>query len=341
MDTRRLTDAAAMPYNGCCTPAAAAPRAPGGFRKERRFMPLIIPQTLPAYKALEEENVFVMHRARAMTQDIRPLRILLVNLMPTKIATETQIARMLANSPLQVELTLLHMDSHESTHVPGAHLEAFYKTFDEIKTERFDGMIVTGAPVEMLAYEEVDYWPELCAIFEYSKTHVYSTVHICWGAQAALYYHYGIHKRVLPQKVFGIFAHRVTRPKNPLVRGFDEVFYAPHSRHTELCREEVDACPALRVLAESGRAGLHILATDSGRQIFVCGHMEYDRDTLRLEYERDVKRGLPIAVPENYFEDDDPAKGVVFRWRSHANLFFSNWLNYYVYQETPYDLEKL
>ena len=255
-------------------------------------MPLIIPQTLPAYKALEEENVFVMHRARAMTQDIRPLRILLVNLMPTKIATETQIARMLANSPLQVELTLLHMDSHESTHVPGAHLEAFYKTFDEIKTERFDGMIVTGAPVEMLAYEEVDYWPELCAIFEYSKTHVYSTVHICWGAQAALYYHYGIHKRVLPQKVFGI-------------------------------------------------AGLHILATDSGRQIFVCGHMEYDRDTLRLEYERDVKRGLPIAVPENYFEDDDPAKGVVFRWRSHANLFFSNWLNYYVYQETPYDLEKL
>lgn len=213
MDTRRLTDAAAMPYNGCCTPAAAAPRAPGGFRKERRFMPLIIPQTLPAYKALEEENVFVMHRARAMTQDIRPLRILLVNLMPTKIATETQIARMLANSPLQVELTLLHMDSHESTHVPGAHLEAFYKTFDEIKTERFDGMIVTGAPVEMLAYEEVDYWPELCAIFEYSKTHVYSTVHICWGAQAALYYHYGIHKRVLPQKVFGIFAHRVTRPK--------------------------------------------------------------------------------------------------------------------------------
>lgn len=322
MDTRRLTDAAAMPYNGCCTPAAAAPRAPGGFRKERRFMPLIIPQTLPAYKALEEENVFVMHRARAMTQDIRPLRILLVNLMPTKIATETQIARMLANSPLQVELTLLHMDSHESTHVPGAHLEAFYKTFDEIKTERFDGMIVTGAPVEMLAYEEVDYWPELCAIFEYSKTHVYSTVHICWGAQAALYYHYGIHKRVLPQKVFGIFAHRVTRPKNPLVRGFDEVFYAPHSRHTELCREEVDACPALRVLAESGRAGLHILATDSGRQIFVCGHMEYDRDTLRLEYERDVKRGLPIAVPENYFEDDDPAKGVVFRWRSHANLFF-------------------
>ena len=236
-------------------------------------MPLIIPQTLPAYKALEEENVFVMHRARAMTQDIRPLRILLVNLMPTKIATETQIARMLANSPLQVELTLLHMDSHESTHVPGAHLEAFYKTFDEIKTERFDGMIVTGAPVEMLAYEEVDYWPELCAIFEYSKTHVYSTVHICWGAQAALYYHYGIHKRVLPQKVFGIFAHRVTRPKNPLVRGFDEVFYAPHSRHTELCREEVDACPALRVLAESGRAGLHIRATDSGRQIFVCGHM--------------------------------------------------------------------
>ena len=261
-------------------------------------MPLILPQALPAYRALEEENVFVMHRARAQTQDIRPLRILLVNLMPTKIATETQIARMLANSPLQVELSLLHMGTHESTHVPSTHLEAFYQTFGAIRSERFDGMIVTGAPVEQLAFEDVDYWPELCEVFAYSKTNVYSTVHICWGAQAALYYHYGIHKRMLPQKLSGVFEHRVTRPKNPLVRGFDELFYVPHSRHTEVCREEVAACPALRVLAESSRAGLHLLATDSGRQIFACGHMEYDRDTLRAEYERDLARGLSPAVPD-------------------------------------------
>ena len=304
-------------------------------------MPLIIPQALPAYRALEEENVFVMHRARAQTQDIRPLRILLVNLMPTKVATETQIARMLANSPLQVELSLLHMDTHESTHVSGTHLQDFYKTFNDIRDERFDGMIITGAPVEQLEFEAVDYWPELCAVFEYSKTHVHSTVHICWGAQAALYYHYGIHKRPLQKKLSGVFEHRVVRPKNPLVRGFDEVFYAPHSRHTEVCREEAAACPALRVLAESERAGLHLLATDSGRQIFVCGHMEYDRDTLRMEYERDLAKGLAPAVPENYFVEDDPAKGVRMRWRSHANLFFSNWLNYYVYQTTPYDLEQL
>ncbi len=304
-------------------------------------MPLIIPQALPAYRALEAENVFVMHGARARSQDIRPLRILLVNLMPTKIATETQIARMLANSPLQVELSLLHMGTHESTHVAGAHLESFYKTFEQIREERFDGMIVTGAPVEMLEFEQVDYWPELCAVFDYSKTHVYSTVHICWGAQAALYYHYGIHKRVLPKKLFGVFEHTVTRPKNPLVRGFDDVFYAPHSRHTELCREEVEACGALRVLAQSREAGLHLLATDSGRQIFVSGHMEYDRDTLRLEYERDKAKGLAIDVPKNYFENDDPAAPVRFRWRSHANLFFSNWLNYYVYQSTPYDLTSL
>jgi homoserine O-succinyltransferase len=276
-----------------------------------------------------------------MTQDIRPLRILLVNLMPTKIATETQLARMLANSPLQVELTLLHMDSHDSTHVPGAHLEAFYKTFDEIRHQRFDGCIITGAPVEMLEFEQVDYWPELCAVMDYTRTHVYSTLHICWGAQAALHYHYGIGKRTLPQKMFGVFPHRVVRPNNPLVRGFDEVFYAPHSRHTEVCSDEVAATPQLRVLAQSDEAGLHMLATDSGRQIFVFGHMEYDRDTLRLEYERDRAKGLPIAVPAHYFENDDPAAEVIFRWRSHANLLFSNWLNYYVYQETPFDLDTL
>ena len=239
-------------------------------------MPLIIPQELPAYQALEAENVFVMHRARALRQDIRPLRILLVNLMPTKIATETQIARMLANSPLQVELSLLRMDSHESTHVSGAHLEAFYKTFSQVRHERYDGMIITGAPVEMLPFEQVDYWQELCQVMDYSKTNVYSTMHICWGAQAGLYHHYGIPKYVMQTKCFGVFAHRVLRPKNPLVRGFDEVFYAPHSRHTEIRRQDVDRVPALRVLAESAEAGLHLLATDSGRQIFVCGHMEYD-----------------------------------------------------------------
>lgn len=304
-------------------------------------MPLILPKELPAYAALENENVFVMHRARAMMQDIRPLQILLVNLMPTKIATETQLARMLANSPLQVELTLLHMGSHESTHVPGAHLEAFYTTFDDIRHRRFDGCIITGAPIELLEFEQVDYWKELCAVMEYTKTNVYSTVHICWGAQAALYYHYNIPKYRLPKKVSGVFAHQVIRPKSPLVRGFDEVFYAPHSRNTEIRIADVEACGALRVLAQSEEAGLHLFATDSGRQIFVCGHMEYDKETLRLEYERDLAKGIHPELPQHYFVEDDPAKDVLFRWRSHSNLFFSNWLNYYVYQETPFDLETL
>ncbi len=304
-------------------------------------MPLIIPRELPAYNALEEENVFVMHRARAMTQDIRPLRILLVNLMPTKIATETQFARVLANTPLQVELSLLRMDSHESRHVSAAHLEAFYKTLDEIENERYDGMIITGAPVEMMEYEEVDYWPELCRLMDYSVTNVYSTLHICWGAQAGLYHHFGIQKHLRDKKVFGVFAHRVTRPGSPLVRGFDEEFFAPHSRHTEVRRADVAACSALRILAESDEAGLHIVSTDSGRQIFVFGHMEYDKYTLRDEYERDLAKGLPIDPPKGYFRDDDPQKDVVFRWRSHANLFYSNWLNYYVYQDTPYDLAHL
>ena len=304
-------------------------------------MPLIIPRELPAYNALEEENVFVMHRARAMTQDIRPLRILLVNLMPTKIATETQFARVLANTPLQVELSLLRMDSHESRHVSAAHLEAFYKTLDEIENERYDGMIITGAPVEMMEYEEVDYWPELCRLMDYSVTNVYSTLHICWGAQAGLYHHFGIQKHLRDKKVFGVFAHRVTRPGSPLVRGFDEEFFAPHSRHTEVRRADVAACSALRILAESDEAGLHIVSTDSGHQIFVFGHMEYDKYTLRDEYGRDVAKGLPIDPPKGYFRDDDPQKDVVFRWRSHANLFYSNWLNYYVYQDTPYDLAHL
>ena len=304
-------------------------------------MPLIIPKELPAFEALEDENVFVMHKARAISQDIRPLRILLVNLMPTKIATETQIARVLANSPLQVHLTLLRMGSHESTHVSGAHLEAFYKTFDEIRNERFDGMIITGAPVEQMAYEEVDYWPELCAVMDYSRTHVYSTMHICWGAQAALYYHYGVPKYPVKKKVFGVFPHKVTRPKNPLVRGFDEVFYAPHSRHTEVRREDIQKVPELTLLSESEDAGVYMAVARGGREFFVTGHSEYSPLTLDTEYRRDLNKGLPIEIPRNYYVDDDPDKGVLVRWRAHANLLFSNWLNYFVYQETPYNINDI
>ena len=255
-------------------------------------MPLIIPKTLPAYDALYEENVFVMHRERALAQHIRPLEILILNLMPTKIATETQIARLLANTPLQVHMTLLQTASHAATHVSAAHLDAFYKTFDEVKNNRYDGMIITGAPVETMDFEQVDYWPELCEIMDFSETNVYSTLHVCWGAQAGLYYHYGVHKELLPEKMFGVFEHRVTRPANPLVRGFDEVFYAPHSRHTGICREDVDNCAALRILAESDAAGPFLMSTENGRQIFVTGHPEYDKYTLDAEYKRDVAKGL-------------------------------------------------
>ena len=304
-------------------------------------MPLIIPKTLPAYGVLGSENVFVMHKRRARTQHIRPLRIVALNLMPTKIATETQLARLLANSPLQVQLTLLHTASHAASHVPGEHMEAFYKTFDEIRGERFDGMIITGAPVEQMPFEEVDYWPELCQIMDFTRTNVYSTLHVCWGAQAALYHHFGIGKRPLPEKMFGIFPHRVTRPSNPLVRGFDEEFWAPHSRHTGIDEEQVKACKDLRVLAESDEAGIHLMSTDSGRQIFVTGHPEYERLTLDAEYRRDVAKGLPIAPPKHYYPGDDPSKGPVYRWRAHAFLLYTNWLNYYVYQNTPYDLGEL
>ncbi len=304
-------------------------------------MPLIIPQNLPAFAALQNENVFVMNEARAVAQDIRPLRILVANLMPTKIATETQLARVLANSPLQVELTLLRMDTHESKNTSAEHLESFYTRFSEVRNSRFDGMIITGAPVELLEYRDVDYWDELCEIMEFSKTNVYSTLHVCWGAQAALWYHYGIPKHPLAQKMFGVFEHRVRRPLNPLMRGFDEIFYAPHSRHTEIRRADIDKAPALRVLAESDEAGPHILSTENGRQVFVLGHQEYDRETLYNEYIRDVRAGLPIEVPKNYFRDDDPEKEILFRWRSHGNLLYGNWLNYYVYQETPFDLKSL
>ena len=304
-------------------------------------MPLILPKTLPAYAELGRENVFVMHKRRAETQQIRPLRILALNLMPTKIATETQLARLLANSPLQVQLTLLHTASHEATHVPGGHMEAFYKTFDEVCGQRFDGMIITGAPVEQLPFEAVDYWPELCRILEFSKTNVFSTLHVCWGAQAALYHHFGIEKELLPQKMFGVFQHRVLRPANPLVRGFDEVFWAPHSRHTGVRRDQVDACGALRVLAESEEAGIYLMSTESGRQIFVTGHPEYEKFTLDAEYRRDAAKGLPIGTPKNYYPQDDPAREPLYRWRAHAFLLYTNWLNYYVYQNTPYDLRRL
>ena len=301
-------------------------------------MPLIIPKKLPAYDSLSKENIFVMHQERAATQDIRPLEIVIVNLMPTKIATETQIARLLANSPLQVHMSLLQMASHEATHVSGDHLGAFYKTLDEIKSRKYDGMIITGAPVETLPFEEVDYWKELCEVMEFSKTNVYSTLHICWGAQAALYYHYGIGKQQLSKKLFGIFEHKVMRPMNPLVRGFDDVFFAPHSRHTGLNKQDLVKHSELRILAESEEAGPFILSTENGRQIFVTGHPEYDLLTLDSEYRRDKNKGLPIDVPKNYYPQDDPSNTPVFRWKSHAFLLYENWLNYYVYQNTPYDL---
>lgn len=304
-------------------------------------MPLIIPNDLPAADALQKENIFTMDEARAIKQDIRPLSILVVNLMPTKIATETQLARALSNTSLQVELTLLHMDTHNSKHTSSQHLDTFYKTLDNVEDERFDGMILTGAPVELLSFEEVDYWPELCDILEFSKTNVYSNLHICWGAQAALYYHYGIQKYPVGKKIFGVFEHEVKRSHNPLMRGFDEKFYGPHSRYTEIRKNDILAHPEIRILAESDEAGLHVLATDNGRQIFLMGHQEYDKGTLAGEYRRDVKKGLPIEVPKHYFENDDPEREILFRWRAHTTLLFSNWLNYYVYQETPYDLTKL
>lgn len=304
-------------------------------------MPLIIPDKLPAGDLLQKENIFVMHDAAAVKQDIRPLRILMVNLMPNKAATETQLARVLANSPLQVELTLVRMGTHESKNVLEEYLNTFYKTFEEIKSERFDGMILTGAPVETLRFEEVDYWEELCQILEYSKTNVYSSMYICWGAQAGLYYHFGIDKYPMDEKMFGVFEHKVTRAHSPLLRGFDDVFWAPHSRYTQIRKSDIVSHPEIRILAESEEAGPHILATDNGRQIFIIGHQEYDRETLGLEYYRDVRQGVPVSVPKNYFKDNQPGKDVIVRWRGHASMLFANWLNYYVYQETPYDLTQL
>lgn len=304
-------------------------------------MPIKIPNDLPAVKTLESENIFVMTETRAITQDIRPLKILLLNLMPKKIETETQLSRLLGNSPLQVDFTFIHTKSHESKNTPAEHLFAFYKTFDDIKTQNFDGMIITGAPVEQLRFEEVEYWDELCAIMEWSKTHVHSTLHICWGAQAGLYYHYGIKKHPLDKKLFGVFPHKVDYKKSILFRGFDDVFFVPQSRYTTVDTADVKAVPELKILASGEDCGVYAVTSKGGRQIFITGHSEYDADTLKNEYLRDIAAGLDTAPPENYFKDDNPKKAPVVRWRAHANLLFTNWLNYFVYQTTPYDIEKI
>ena len=304
-------------------------------------MPIRIPNDLPAAAALTKENIFVMTQDRAVTQDIRPLEIVLLNLMPTKIATETQLSRVLGNTPLQVNLELMHTSTHKSRNVSEEHLLTFYKTFDELKHRKFDGMIITGAPVENMPFEEVDYWPELCEIMEWSKTNVHSTFHICWGAQAGLYYHYGIQKHPLPEKLFGVFPHKVEHPRAILLRGFDDEFYAPHSRHTTVLREDIEKVWDLRILVSSEQAGVYAVQTKYGRQIFVTGHSEYDPETLKNEYVRDKNAGLPIHVPENYFPNDDDTQPPLVRWRSHGNLLFSNWLNYFVYQTTPYDIMEI
>ena len=304
-------------------------------------MPIKIPNELPARQTLENENIFVMDEFRAIHQDIRPLRVLILNLMPTKVATETQLARLLGNTPLQVEMVLLAVEGHTPAHTSQAHMLEFYKTFPEVQDENFDGMIITGAPVEQLAFEEVDYWDELCRIMEWSKSHVHSVFHICWGAQAGLYYHYGIPKEALSEKMFGVFKHRVTHKGSILFRGFDDTFMVPHSRHTTVRREEIEKVPALKILAESEEAGVYALSNDGGRHIFIMGHSEYDTDTLEKEYLRDKTAGLPIHVPDNYFPNDDDSIPPVCSWRSSANLLYSNWLNYFVYQSTPYDLREV
>lgn len=304
-------------------------------------MPIKIPDKLPATKQLRNENIFVMSETKAMHQDIRPLKIVIVNLMPTKITTETQLLRLLSNSPLQIEIDFLRMDSHSSKNTSSEHLEAFYKNFSDIKDAKYDGMIITGAPVENLEFNEVDYWDEICEIMDWSTTHVTSTLHICWGALAGLYYHYGVPKYTLPEKCSGVFVHRVNRRTAKLVRGFDNMFYAPHSRHSGVKREEVLKVKELEILAESKEAGVYIITTKGGRRIFVTGHSEYDANTLRDEYFRDLGKGMNPQIPCNYFPKDDPTKRPIVRWRSHASLLFSNWLNYFVYQITPYDIESI
>lgn len=304
-------------------------------------MPIRMPNNLPAAEILTNENIFVMTEERASHQDIRPLKIAILNLMPTKIVTETQLLRLLGNTPIQVEAVLLHPQTHVSKNISEEHLTTFYKTFDDIRKERFDGLIITGAPVELMEFEDVNYWDELKRIMEWSLHNVYSTFHICWGAQAGLYYHYGIKKYPIKEKMFGVFPHKVCKSNTMLLRGFDDIFYAPHSRHTEVRREDIEKVHELDILSESEEAGIYILKTNGGRQIFVTGHSEYDKLTLKGEYDRDISKGLDIKVPKNYFPGDDPNKPPLVTWRGHANLLYSNWLNYYVYQETPFDLNEL
>ena len=303
-------------------------------------MPVKIPSNLPARELLEKENIFVMSELRAAHQDIRPLKIAVLNLMPTKIQTETQILRLLGNTSLQVEITLMHMGTHESRNTPADHLEAFYSTFEQIKEQRFDGLVITGAPVENLEFEQVDYWPELASVLDWSNSHVFSTLYICWGAQAGMYHHYGIPKYPLEKKMFGIYRHEILEPQEAIVRGFDEDFPAPQSRHTGTLREDV-LNAGLRLVAESPEAGVYLAVSDDGRRVFVTGHPEYDRLTLKAEYERDKARGLPIEVPKDYFPGGDPSAKPGVTWKSHAHLLYANWLNYYVYQLTPYDLNQL
>lgn len=304
-------------------------------------MPIKIPNQLPATSTLTRENIFVMTETRAMTQDIRPLQILLLNLMPTKVDTETQLARVLGNTPLQIELNLIAPANHVSKNTSQEHMLAFYQTFDEVRSRTFDGLIITGAPVEQLPFEEVDYWPELCEIMEWSKTHVHSTLHICWGAQAGLYYHYGIPKKALTEKLFGVFQHTVEDPNFILFRGFDDQFWVPHSRYTTVLREDIEAVPALKVMSASPEAGVYAVKTDRGRQIFLMGHAEYDQDTLKHEYQRDTDLGTAIQLPKHYFPGDDPQKTPLVSWRSCANLLYSNWLNYIVYQTAPYHIRDI
>ena len=302
-------------------------------------MPFRIPNDLPAAQVMQQENIFVMKHQRATTQQIRPLEIVVLNLMPTKIVTETQFTRLLGYTPLQVNLELMHTSTHRSKNVPEEHLLTFYKNFDKLKDRKFDGMVITGAPVEHMNFEDVDYWPELCRIMEWSKTHVHSTLHICWGAQAGLYYHYGINKQPLDKKLFGVYPHTADYKRAILLRGFDDTFYVPHSRHTTVRREDIEAVPGLKILASSEEAGVYAIMNKNGHHIFITGHSEYDARTLEAEYLRDKNLGKPISVPENYYPNDDDTKEPIVRWRGHANLLFSNWLNYFVYQTTPYDIE--
>ncbi len=304
-------------------------------------MPIKVPNQLPATKILEQENIFVMTEKRALSQDIRPLKVLIVNIMPTKIATETQLLRALSNTPLQIDPEFINMDSHESKNTPPEHLAAFYKTFSEVKQNRYDGVIITGAPVEKLSYEEVDYWDELVEILDWTNTHATSTFCICWAAMAALYHYYGIQKYPLDKKLFGVFRHRTLNLHSRLTRGFDEYFLAPHSRHTAVRREDIEKIPSLEIVAESEEAGVYIIKSQDNKRVFVMGHSEYEFDTLDKEYKRDLEKGLPIEMPVNYYPDDDPSKTPPVTWRSHNHLLFTNWLNYFVYQTTPYSLERV